>query len=266
MAAGEGKAKIVRAALEESRDVDRPASALHGHKGARFYISHGAACQLTARKALRMANTSTERAVQWALSHSAGLTYPGGSEPSLNVSPPQDYLLLESYLYEQSVRLNIPVHVLTPTSLASTHTSIGCPSALLDPLTCCALVACAAKRLREKVEAGINASEITNKSIIHTGPHHDDVELSYHGAMHVMLGRVQKEDGTHESAALGEARGGNTNHFAYRTSSFYSVNESFLQAQGEAVIRAYTTNEGIVLIVLHFGGGRHFVFWPFTGA
>ncbi len=157
MAAGEGKAKIVRAALEDTKSPERPASALHGHKGARFYVSHGAACMLTARKALRMANTSTERAVQWALSHSAGLTYPGGSEPSLNVTPPQDYLLLEAYLYEQSVRLNIPVHALTPTSLASTHTSIGCPSALLDPLTCCALVACAAKRLREKVEAGINA-------------------------------------------------------------------------------------------------------------
>ena len=157
MAAGEGKAKIVRSALEDAKSPERPASALHGHRGARFYVSHGAACMLTARKALRMANTSTERAVQWALSHSAGLTYPGGSEPSLNVTPPQDYLLLEAYLYEQSVRLNIPVHALTPASLASTHTSIGCPSALLDPLTCCALVACAAKRLREKVEAGINA-------------------------------------------------------------------------------------------------------------
>eukprot|EP01032_Pedospumella_encystans_P009217 gene9217-10873_t len=233
-----GKAKIVRSALEDAKSPERPASALHGHKGARFYVSHGAACMLTARKALRMANTSTERAVQWALSHSAGLTYPGGSEPSLNVTPPQDYLLLEAYLYEQSVRLNIPVHALTPASLASTHTSIGCPSALLDPLTCCALVACAAKRLREKVEAGINASEITNKSIMHTGPHHDDVELSYHGAMHVMLGREQNPDGTHVNQVLGEARGGNTNHFAYLTSGFHSVNESYLQAQAEAVIRS----------------------------
>lgn len=270
MAAGEGKAKIVRAALEESRDPDRPASALHGHKGARFYISHGAACQLTARKALRMARASTERAVQWALSHSAGLTYPGGSQPSLSSSPPSDYLLLESYLFEQSVRLNIPVHELTPESLASTHTSIGCPSALLDPLTCCALVACAAKRLREKVEAGLNASEITNKSIVHTGPHHDDVELSYHGAMHAMLGRTEPygtgadvnlapwptstladqltvlpsmpaPSATHP---LGEAVGGNVNHFAYLTSGFHSVNEAYLQQQCEAVTRIVTTATG----------------------
>lgn len=108
MAAGEGKAKIVRATLEESRDVDRPASALHGHKGARFYISHGAACQLTARKALRMANTSTERAVQWALSHSAGLTYPGGSEPSLNVSPPQAGCQLSSWYAEMLRQILVP--------------------------------------------------------------------------------------------------------------------------------------------------------------
>ena len=37
---------------------------------------------------------------------------------------------------------------------------------------------------------------------------------------------------------LGEARGGNTNHFAYLTSGFHSVNESYLQAQAEAVIRS----------------------------
>jgi 6-phosphogluconolactonase/glucosamine-6-phosphate isomerase/deaminase len=276
MAAGEGKAKIVRGALEEPRDPERPASALHGHRGARFYISHGAACQLTARKALRMANTSTERAVQWALSHSAGLTYPGGSQASLSSSPPADYLLLESYLFEQSVRLNIPVHQLNPAALASTHTSIGCPSALLDPLTCCALVACAAKRLREKVEAGLNASEITNKSIVHTGPHHDDVELSYHGAMHAMLGRTEPygtnaditlapwptstlEDqpkvlpsmpapsATH---VLGEARSGNVNHFAYLTSGFHSVNESYLQQQCEAVTRMVATATGMPFSVI----------------
>jgi glucosamine-6-phosphate deaminase len=271
MAAGEGKAKIVRAALEEPRDPERPASALHGHKGARFYISNGAACQLTARKALRMANTSTERAVQWALSHSAGLTYPGGSQASLSSYPPTDYLLLESYLYEQSVRLNIPVHELTPAALASTHTSIGCPSALLDPLTCCALVACAAKRIREKVEAGLAASEVTNKSIVHTGPHHDDVELSYHGAMHSMLGRtVPYNTSTSVSLAastsgislseqvavlpataapssshpLGEGRGGNVNHFAYLTSGFHSVNESYLEQQCLAVSRMVTNSTG----------------------
>ena len=269
MAAGEGKAKIVRAALEDPRDPERPASALHGHKGARFYISHGAACKLTVRKALRMANSSTERAVQWALSHSAGLTYPGGSLASLSCTPPNDYLLLESYLYEQSVRLNVPVHELTPALLASVNTSIGCPSALLDPLTCCALVACAAKRLREKVEAGLFSSEVTNKNIVHTGPHHDDVELSYHGGMHVMMGRTgvynnsttvslsDTFDGNNAQMttlpavpapaathALGEQVGGNNNHFAYLTSGFHSVNESFLQQQCEAVMRTVTTATG----------------------
>lgn len=151
MAAGEGKASVVRAALEDPQDRERPASALHGHIGARFYITHGAAGMLTARKTLRMANISTENAVQWALAHSAGITYAGGASPALSVNPPKDYLILESYLYEQSMRLNTPVHELTPTLLASTYTSIGCPKALQDPLTCCALVACAARRLREKV-------------------------------------------------------------------------------------------------------------------
>ena len=42
MAAGEGKAEVVRAALEEAQDASRPASSLHGVPGARFYLTHGA--------------------------------------------------------------------------------------------------------------------------------------------------------------------------------------------------------------------------------
>ena len=47
MAAGEGKASVVRAAIEDSVDEERPASVLQSHRGARFYLTHGAAMLLT---------------------------------------------------------------------------------------------------------------------------------------------------------------------------------------------------------------------------
>jgi len=162
----------------------------------------------------------------------------------------------------------VPVHELTPPLLTSLTTTIGCPKALQDPLACCALVACAARRLREKIEAGLASSEQTNKSFLHTAPHHDDIMLSYHGAMHMLLGRggdyytemrnalsgelevagdtapkrpraASTADCSH---TLGEAVGGNVNHFAYLTSGFHSVNESFIQAQCEAVMRPVLTS------------------------
>ena len=46
MAAGEGKATVVREALELPQDCARPASSLHGHSGARFYLTQGAARDL----------------------------------------------------------------------------------------------------------------------------------------------------------------------------------------------------------------------------
>ena len=44
---------------------------------------------------------------------------------------------------------------------------------------------------REKVEAGVHAMTQQGQSILHTAPHHDDIMLSYHGAMHQLLGRPQ---------------------------------------------------------------------------
>ena len=43
--------------------------------------------------------------------------------------------------------------------------------------------------IREKVDAGVLAMTQTGQSILHTAPHHDDIMLSYHGAMHLLLGR-----------------------------------------------------------------------------
>lgn len=66
---------------------------------------------------------------------------------------------------------------------------------------------------------------MTNQSILHTAPHHDDIMLSYHAAMHSMLGRP--DDGW-KAENFGEHVRGNKNYFAYLTSGFHSVNDDFL--------------------------------------
>lgn len=188
MAAGEGKASIVRAALEEPRDPARPATAFVGHNGVRFYLTHGAACKLTARQAKRIHDCSATEALEWALSHLSGCSCNGGTQPAIVANPPESYRVLESYLYEQSVRLGTPVHQLTPEALSSQQGVITCPEPLRDDLTCRALVACAARRLREKVECGLQSYRSQGLSILHTAPHHDDIMLSYHGkAFRLML-------------------------------------------------------------------------------
>ena len=50
MAAGEGKATVIRAAVEEVADPSRPSSSLHGFENVRFYLTHGAAMKLTKRR------------------------------------------------------------------------------------------------------------------------------------------------------------------------------------------------------------------------
>ena len=55
MAAGEGKASVVRAGIEDKANPSLPSTILHSFQGGRFYITHGAAIALTARKAERIA-------------------------------------------------------------------------------------------------------------------------------------------------------------------------------------------------------------------
>jgi hypothetical protein len=56
--------------------------------------------------------------------------------------------------------------------------------------------------------------------------------LSYHPAMHDMLGRPKDKNLTLD---LGEKINSNKNYFAYLTSGFHSVNEDFLVKQVDAL-------------------------------
>lgn len=277
MAAGEGKATVVRGAIEEPEDALRPASVLQHMPNARFYLTHGAAMKLTARKQ-EQADRISPTTLPWALSYLAGNLEI--SSPYL-LRPSPDYLLLESLLYDASLALKIPVHQLELQQVITASGLVRLPAWLIkDSLAFSLLCTCASRRLKDKVEGGLIESAPRGLRVLHTAPHHDDIMLSYHGAMHEMLGRqpsisvtrvsivadrrqssLQSFKGnsllplppastagrnrsgsftSYKENLLGEAYNGNLNHFAYLTSGFHSVNDDFLIAQTTAVLGEWT--------------------------
>ena len=122
------------------------------------------------------------------------------------------------------------------------------PAWLRDAETLEDLKKCAIQRLEEKIEGGLRAMSCQNKTILHTAPHHDDIMLSYHGAMHEMLGRPLPGANTSGrkrplgvDSELGEEFNDNTNHFAYLTSGFNSVPDDFLENWVDAMSGANDT-------------------------
>lgn len=288
MAAGEGKASVIRAAIEEPEHALRPASVLHHMPNARFYLTHGAAMKLTARKQEQADRISPET-LPWALNYLAGNM--DISTPYL-LRPSAEYLLLESILYDASLALKTPVHKLQLTQVVEAAGFVRLPAWLVrDPLAFNLLCTCASRRLKDKVEGGLIESAPRGLRVLHTAPHHDDIMLSYHGAMHEMLGRqpsisvtrvsivadrrqssLQSFKGNNSMSVLsggaggrgrsgsftsykenllGEAYNGNLNHFAYLTSGFHSVNDDFLLNQATAVLGQWpgASDSGMVTFI-----------------
>ena len=117
------------------------------------------------------------------------------------------------------------------TDLTATHFQLfpkiadALPAWFTDPSNLASLCACADTRMKAKIAQGLSGSQCRGRSIVHTAPHHDDIMLSYHAAMHSMLGRPENRQ---HSAALGEKVNGNKNYFAYLTSGFHSVNDWYV--------------------------------------
>ena len=293
MAAGEGKAEVVRSAVEDIKDPTRPASSLHGVPGARFYLTHGAAGKLSARKAENAANI-TDDCVDWALKHLSGVGVGLGIDQAHLVVPPAEYSLVESLIYDAAKKLGKPVHLMSdPNDLLCLPQGCVLPAWLMkDKNNFRVLVSCAARRLREKIDGGLRAASSVSKSILHTGPHHDDIMLSYHGAMHEMLGRqpagmvtnsyaetvfssggnsdgaLASKDRPYVSPAqrkrsdsiglvaplqLGEKYNGNVNHFAYLTSGFHSVEDRVLWRLAQSVAALDDSNSPVLESLINSG-------------
>lgn len=260
MAAGEGKASVVRAAIEDPVSEERPSSILHGKPRSRFYLTHGAASLLTARRAERISSITEDSCLSWALQHLSD-SFNRRVSPNL-LSVPSDFLTAETLIHRVSLSCGKPVHELSSVDLLNAGLEgTAAPLWMRDFLKFKIMTACVSRRLRERIEAGLIAASPIGKSIVHTAPHHDDIMLSYHGAMHEILGRqpaiganekrndtesIGENDATSKARrarstsggfvrpsvspdGLGEAYNSNVNHFAYLTSGFHSVNDSFIQ-------------------------------------
>lgn len=185
MAAGEGKANVVRAGIEDPASEERPSSVLHGLPNARFYITHGAALKLTKRKVEKV-KTISDNVLPWSFCHLAGNDM--SVHPYL-VHPTAEYELMESMIYDLSLQFKTPVHLLTLEKVGERAIEVLPDWLATNPLAFQILCTSASRRLKEKIEGGLKESGLTDTRILHTAPHHDDIMLSYHGAMHDMLGR-----------------------------------------------------------------------------
>ena len=189
MAAGEGKAEVVRRTIEDAPTPFNPGSSLQGIPGARFYLTHGAASKLSSRKAEDISHI-TNKCVAWALSHLSGVGVGLGIDQAHLVVPPEEYILAESLIYACAAKSGKPVHeLLSVKELELLPEANSIPDWMKEPHNFSVLISCAARRVREKIDGGLRAASMMSKSILHTAPHHDDIMLSYHGAMHEMLGR-----------------------------------------------------------------------------
>jgi glucosamine-6-phosphate deaminase len=203
MAAGEAKSRVVAQAIEEPADIATPASCLQSLANARFYLTKGAAARLQARryKLLRESGKIKESDAQkliidGALAHRVEL---------------------------KSVGMNAaPGGPSAPSALATTSASTGTAgtaawqlAASLTGKQPAALAQETADSLMEKIQAGLKLSGMGGKGqeqrFLHTGPHHDDIELAYFPLLHHLV-RSER----------------NINHYCYLTSGFTSVTNYYM--------------------------------------
>ncbi|MEO8377923.1 MAG: glucosamine-6-phosphate deaminase, partial [Candidatus Sumerlaeota bacterium] len=177
-AAGDGKSKVVADAVHNGRNVEFPASILQDMPNARFYLTHGATTKLVERRLDDIARSEkiTEEQIEMAV-------------------------------INRSVALNKPLDKLTAKDAAGDRTLEAILSKTKRPLPEIAMWA--RKRILDKLEVGLDDRQ--NETILHTGPHHDDIMLAYMPyVMHLV-----------RSAS-------NKNYFNVLTSGFTAVTNKFL--------------------------------------
>lgn len=146
IAAGEAKAKVIKAAIQSPKDNLVPASALQVLPNACFYITKGAAKLLNERRYLEVSQ-------------------------SKKLSTEDTYQILT----DLSIDKNKPLAELTRTDLRSVRSSKNILERFGDKIP--ELL----KEVRDEYIKRINSTLVMpkNKTFLHTAPHHDDIMLGY---------------------------------------------------------------------------------------
>lgn len=181
MVAGEGKSEIVRKVVEDEMTIENPGSLLQLHKGTRCYVTKGAAKDLTDRQIEDAKN--------------------------LALNP----VLIDSIVISAAKRLQKGILDLTQDEIESDIRG--------------EILLARAKKTAEELKNEVY-QRIVNKfeskipedrKILHTGPHHDDVMLSYFGLLPDL---IQKSD----------------NLFIYLTSGFNAVTDQFIKERVQYLV------------------------------
>lgn len=183
MAAGEAKAKVVAQAVEEPADIGNPASCLQALGNARFYLTPGSASRLKARRLVRI---GTRKRIKEAEAH--------------------------KLVIDEALALGMELQAVGKGAADSPAWNLAAGRSG-KPLP--GLAREAADSLGRKIRHGLRLSALGAKGaglrILHTAPHHDDIELAYFPLLHHLV--------RHER---------NRNHFAYLTSGFTSVTNRYM--------------------------------------
>jgi len=178
IAAGESKAKVVQDAVEKAPSVLYPATCLHNLKGAAFYITHGAAVRLTER---RLENLKKHKE---------------------NIPEEAKERILIDVAFKNKKRLiELETEDLSGDKLGN--------HLLKNDRHALDAAAKIVTGIREKIRKG--AENLSEQTILHTAPHHDDIMLGY---LPYILHLVRNPTNKH--------------YFATLTSGFTSVTSSYV--------------------------------------
>ncbi len=168
MAAGETKAKIVAAALENPPGIDHPASVLQGLPNARFYLTAGAASRLKERR-----------------------FYTGAASVSAR---DLERLAVDGALSQSAQREGLPAPLMSPEAVPADGG--GVPewrrAVELSGLTAPELLKRVSDSIRSKIQKGTHLPD--GQRFLHTAPHHDDIELAYFPLIHHLVRSERNEN------------------------------------------------------------------------
>jgi len=181
IAAGESKAKVVKDAVENEPNLEYPATALHKLKHARFFITRSASVKLSLSERCLMKLKETNQLSS---------------------------VYVEKMFINEVKKEGIHLHELANNPPQKTTPVFS----LIEKLTgkkISRLAEDLQQSLYEKIERGLKPIE--NQRFMHTGPHHDDIELAYFPLVHHLVRSAR-----------------NDNWFVYCTSGYTAVTNFYV--------------------------------------
>jgi len=179
IAAGESKSQVLASAIESEPSLEYPGSALQKLPNSRFYLTFGAAIKLEERKRLQIIE-----------------------------APVADIKTLDRLIIDGALEEGVSLKDITDKNFVTTNRYLLLAQQVSNQ-SLSTLAQATHNRIVEKIDRGLNPP--VESRILHTAPHHDDIELAYFPLLHHLVRSAN-----------------NDNHFVYCTSGFTSVTNDYI--------------------------------------